>query len=130
MPNRTTLVLAAAVSALALGALGSAKAADMYAPPGQYEPPPQNYAPPQQGYYPPPPQNYAPPEGYAYSPPLPFPQEGYAYPPPATVPYVYPEEVYVGLLRPYYGPGPYWRGYYGPRVVYGYGRWGHGYRRW
>ena len=30
---------------------------------------------------------------------------------------------------PYYLRAPYWRGY-GPRVAYGYGHWGRGYRRW
>jgi hypothetical protein len=120
MRKIVTLAAAAGVSALALGAVAPqpAKAADMYMPQAQYGAPP------------PPPQNYAPSEGYAYPPPPPATvlREGYAYPPPPPVYYPYPEQVYFGLARPYY-VGPYWRGY-GPRFAYGYGRWGHGYRRW
>jgi hypothetical protein len=105
------LSLAAAVSALALGAaaLHAAKAADMYMPQGQVQAPPEPYGPPPvaQGYPPPPPV--------------------YGYPPPPVGYYPYAPRVAV-WPRPYYGRGPYWGGYYGPRYAYGYGRWG--YRRW
>lgn len=99
-------------AALALGFFGvdAASAADLY-PQEQYE------APPPQAYGPPPEQSYAP------APPV-----AYGYPPPAVY-YGYAPPAYVVVPGPYYAGGPYWRGYV-PRYAYGYGHWGHGYRRW
>lgn len=101
----------AAAFALGLIGLHAAKAADMSYPQGQYEgPPPQAYAAPplEESYgYPPPP-----PAAYALPPPVPY----YEYAPP-----------YVVVPGPYYAP--YWRGY-PAHYAYGYGHWGHGYRRW
>jgi hypothetical protein len=93
----------------ALGLLGAhaVQAADLY---------PQEEAPPPQAYGPPPEQSYAPPPAVAYG-----------YPPPPVY-YGYAPPAYVVVPGPYYG-GPYWRGY-APRFAYGYGHWGHGYRRW
>jgi hypothetical protein len=127
MQTFAKLVLAAGACALGLGAVAPANAADMGYPeaqaaPGYPAPPPGYYAPPpaQQGYYPPPPV------AEAYPPPPPV----YGYPPPPPVEYdVYAPPHYVVVPGPYYAPGPYWRGY-GPHVANGYGRWGHGYRRW
>jgi hypothetical protein len=120
MRHAIGLTLAASVSAVALGAVAmpSARAADMGVP--EY-----GYQQPQQGYYPPPQQS----EAY----PQPAPPVGYGYPapPPPVAYYAYPPApVVVGGLYPYYGRGPYWRGY-SPRVAYGYG-YGHlgHYRRW
>ena len=109
-------------AALALGGIGlhAAKAADMPYPQGQYEGPP-----PQPGL---PPQAYgAPPleESYGYPPPPPV---AYGFPPPAPY-YAYGPPPYVVVPGPYYARGPYWRGY-APHYAYGYGHWGHGYRRW
>jgi hypothetical protein len=100
----------AGASTLALSSLAnsSAHATDMPAPQAQVQPPPGYYGPPaeESEAYPPPPAPYA----YAAPPAVAY----YAYAPPVVVaPYPY-----------------YWRGYYGPRVAYGYGRWGRGYRRW
>jgi hypothetical protein len=108
------LSLAASVSALALGsaALHTAKAADMPVQQGHYQPPPAAYGPP-------PVQ-----EGYAYPP---RPVYGYPPPPPPVAYYPYAAPPVVFWPGPYYGRGPFWRGY-GPRFAYGYGRWG--YRRW
>ena len=76
----------------------------------------------------PPPQAYGPPpdESYGYAPP----PVAYGYPPPAPY-YQYPplQPPYVVVPGPYYAGGPYWRGY-PPHFAYGYGHWGHGYRRW
>jgi hypothetical protein len=116
------LTLAASVSAVALGAMPTAHAADMGVPDYGYQQP-------QQGYYPPPQQ------AEAYPQPAP-PQAAYGYPAPPPPPVAYyaypPAPVVVGAPYPYYWhrpyPGPYWGGY-GPRFAYGYGRWGH-YRRW
>jgi hypothetical protein len=107
------LALAASVSAMALGSVGNtpAHAADMATPNYGYQQPPPAYYPPQQSeaYAPPPP-----PVAYYPAPP---PVAYYAYAPAPVVAY------------PYYLRAPYWRGY-GPRVAYGYGHWGRGYRRW
>jgi hypothetical protein len=116
-----TFMKASLVAAFALGWVGldAAKAADMTYPQGQYEaPPPQGYGPPPQAYGPPPVE-----EGYGYPPPPPV---AYGYPPP--VPY-YAPPLFVVLPGPYWGRGPYWRGY-PAHYAYGYGHWGHGYRRW
>jgi hypothetical protein len=98
--------LAASVGAFAFGGaeLHTAKAADIEVPQGQYQPPPPDYRGP-------------PPAAYGYPPP---PPAAYAVPPVVVLP------------GPYYGRWPYWGGYYGPRVAYGYGygRWGYGWRRW
>jgi hypothetical protein len=101
MRNVMRLALAASMGVAALGglALHAAKAADMQMPQAQQVPPPEAYGPPPAAYYPPPP-----PVAY-YS---------YAVPP------------YVAVPGPYDWRGPYWRAYYGPRVAYGYGRWGWG----
>jgi hypothetical protein len=117
MRHAIGLTLAASVSAVALGAVAipPAHAADMGVPDYGYQQPPQ-------GYYPPPQQSEAyppPPVAYGYPAPPPPPVAYYAYPPAPVV---------VGGPYPYYGYGPYWRGY-GPRVAYGYGHGGH-YRRW
>ena len=101
----------AAAFALGLTGFHAAKAADMLYPPGQYEAPPQAYGPP------PVEENYAPPPAVAYAVPPPAPYYVYALPPYAVLP------------QPYYARGPYWRGY-PARYAYGYGHWGHGYRRW
>jgi hypothetical protein len=112
------LSAAAGLSALALGAATpqAANAADMGVPP------PQAYgAPPPQAYGPPPVE-----EGYAYPPP----PAVYGYPPPPPVAYyAYEAPAYAAWPGAYYVRGPYRWGY-GPRVAYGYGHWGHGYRRW
>jgi hypothetical protein len=107
------LWLAAGAGALALVSVGlhATQAADMTYPEG----PPEPYVPPPQAYGPPPID-----EGYAYPPPV-----AYVVPPPA--PYYFPR--YAVVPGPYYVPGPYWRGY-PPHYAYGYGHWGHGYRRW
>jgi hypothetical protein len=125
MRHAIGLTLAASVSAVALGAVAipQAQAADLATPDYGYQQPPQGYYPPQQGYYPPQqseayPEPAPPPVAYGYPPPPPPPVAYYAYPPAPVV---------VGSY-PYYGRGPYWRGY-GPRVAYGYGHWGH-YRHW
>lgn len=99
-------------AAVALGFLGAhaVKAADLY---------------PQEQYESPPPQAYGPPPEAGYEPP---PAVVYGYPPPAPY-YAYASPPYVVLPAPYYARGPYWRGY-APRYAYGYGHWGHGYRRW
>lgn len=101
----------AATFALGLTGLHAAKAADMPYPQGQYEGPPQAYGPPPVA------ENYAPPPPVAYG-----------YPPPAPY-YAYAPPPYVVVPGPYYGWRPYWRGY-PAHFAYGYGRWGHGYRRW
>jgi hypothetical protein len=106
------LSLAAGVGALAVGLadIPQAHAADMQAPQAQMQPPP--------GYYGPPPVE----ESEAYPPPPP--PVAYGYPPPPVAYYAYaPRPV---IVDPY---AYYWRGY-GPRVAYGYGRWGRGYRHW
>jgi hypothetical protein len=110
------LSLAASVSAFALcwGNPHGAKAADMPAPEAQFQAPPSEY------YGPPPVE-----QGYAYPPPV-----VYGYPPlPPVAYYAYAAPPVVFLPGPYYGRGPYWRGY-GPRYSYGYGHWGRSYRRW
>jgi hypothetical protein len=114
MRNVMRLAVAASLSGLALGALAmqSATAADMGVAPQQGEAPPP--------YGPPPVQ-----QGYAYPPP----PVVYGYPPPPVAYYSYAVPPYVGVPGPYYWRGPYWRGTYGPRVAYGYGRWGRGFRR-
>ena len=126
MQKLTSLALTACVSALAFGSAGvPANAADMGVPQGEYQGQyegqygGQYQGPPADDYGPPPAQ-----EGYAYPPPAGV----YGYPPPPAFAYAQPPVVvYPG---PYYAPGPYWRGYYGPRFAYGYGHWGRGYRRW
>lgn len=115
MRTMMRMSLAATVGALALGWAGlhGATAADMSVQgpyQGQYEAPPPAYGPPPVE------------EGYAYPPP----PVGYGYPPPVAY-YAYGPRV-VFWPGPYYGPGPYWRGY-GPRFAYGYGRFGRGFRR-
>jgi hypothetical protein len=108
--------LAASVGTFAFGGAGlhTAKAADMEVPQGQYQ---GQYQEQFQGQYQPPPPDYRgpPPAVYGYPPP---PPAAYAVPPVVVLP------------GPYYGRWPYWRGYYGPRFAYGYGRWGYGWRRW
>jgi hypothetical protein len=100
------LALAASVSAIALGSVGTlpARAADMATPEYGYQQPPQAYYPPQQ-------------------------PEAYAPPPPPVAYYAYAPAPVVVAPYPYYLGAPYWRGY-APRVAYGYGHWGRGYRRW
>ncbi len=102
---------ASLAAAFALGLIGfqAAKAADMAYPQAQYEGPPQAYGPPPVA------ENYAPPPPVAYR--LPPPAPYYALPP------------YVVVPGPYYAWRPYWRGY-PARYAFGYGGWGHGYRRW
>jgi len=110
---RTIISLTAAMGAIALGAatVPSANAADMV----PYE---QGQAPGPQYYGPPPVA-----EGYVAPPPV-----VYGYPPPVA----YYDPAYVVWPGPYWrGPywgGGYWRGY-GPRVAYGYGRFGRGWHR-
>src|SRR5262249_5792316 len=115
---RTFMKLWLAAGALALASVGlhAAQGADMTYPQGQYEgPPPEAYVPPPQAYGPPPAD-----DGYAYPPPL-----AYVVRPPS----LYSVPRYAVVPGPYYVPGPYWRGYT-PHYAYGYGHWGHGYRRW
>jgi hypothetical protein len=119
-----------AAGAFALGSVGlhGAKAADVPYPQGQYEgQPPQAYSQPPEAYGPPPQAYGAPPaEGsYGYPPPPPV---AYGFPPPVRY-YGYGPPPYVVVPGPYYARGPYWRGY-PPHYAYGYGHWGHGYRRW
>ena len=110
------LALAASVSAIALGSVGNlpARAADMGVPEYGYQQQPPAYYPPQQTE--------------AYAPPPP-PVASYPPPAPPVVYYAYAPAPVVAAPYPYYLGAPYWRGY-APRVAYGYGRWGHGYRRW
>ncbi len=112
MEDIVKLALAASVGALTLAGPQSAKAADMAVPQAQYE------ALPSQTYVPPPAQ-----QSYAYPPP----PVVYGYPPPPVAYYAYAPP-YVVWPGPYYGRGPYWRGY-GPRFAYGYNRWGRGWHR-
>ena len=115
--RRILMRLSAAMSALALGAVGlhAAKAADLVPegpPQGQYQAP---------AYGPPPVE-----QGYAYPPPPPAVAYGYPAPPPVAY-YAYPVPGPFVAPGPYVWRGPYWRGY-GPRFAYGYGHWGHGHR--
>jgi hypothetical protein len=110
MQTFAKLALAAGVSALGLGAVAPVRAADMAYPEAQAAPGYPAPPPVQQGYYPPPPP------------------AAYGYPPPPVEYDTYVAAPYVVAPGPYYGPGPYWRGY-GPRYAYGYGHW-RGYRRW
>jgi hypothetical protein len=106
------LALAASVSAIALGSVGNApaRAADMATSEYGYQQQPAYYPPQQPTYYPP--------------------QQAEAYPPPPPVAYyAYPPAPVVVAPYPYYLRAPYWHGY-APRVAYGYGHWGRGYRRW
>jgi hypothetical protein len=113
------LATGAGVFALASVGLDATKAADMGYPQGEYEgPPPQAYVPPPQAYGPPPVE-----ESYSYPRPV-----AYIVPPPPAPYYEYGPP-YVAVPGPYYVRGPYWRGY-PPHYAYGYGHWGHGYRRW
>ncbi len=103
------------IAAVALGWIGlhAVKAADLSYPQSQYEgPAPQEYGPP-------------PEQSYGYAPPPPV---VYGFPPPAAY-YEYSPPPYLVVPGPYYARGPYWRGYT-PHYAYGYGHWGHGYRRW
>jgi hypothetical protein len=108
MRTMRMLALAAGVGAVTVSgiAVQSANAADMPVQQGQVQ------APPPTAYPPPPPVGYYPPPPVAY------------YPPPVTY-YAPPYAVWPG---PYYARWGYWRGY-GPRFAYGYGHWGHGWRR-
>jgi hypothetical protein len=109
-------VAGAGVVAAGWAQLAPAHAADMQAPQAQMQPPSGTYGTPpvESEAYPPPPVAY----GY------PPPPVAYGYPPPPPVAYYAyaPAPVLVGPY-PYY-----WRGY-GPRVAYGYGHFGHGFRR-
>jgi hypothetical protein len=108
-------------AAFAVGWIGlhAAKAADVQ-PPQAYGQPPQAYGPPPQAYGAPPAE-----ESYGYPPPPPV---AYGFPPPVRY-YEYAPPPYVVVPGPYYARGAYWRGY-PPHYAYGYGHWGHGYRRW
>lgn len=108
---RTMMFLALAAGALTLGGIAPqyAQAADMGVPEAQAPVPPPAYGPP------------PPAVGYAYPAPPP------AYYPPPVAYYGYGPAVWPGPY--YYGRFGYWRGGYGPRFAYGYGRWGHGWRR-
>jgi hypothetical protein len=108
------LALAASVSAIALGSVGNApaRAADMPTPEYGYQQQPPAYYPPQQPAYYPPQQT-----------------EAYPPPPPPVAYYAYAPAPVVVAPYPYYLGAPYWHGY-APRVAYGYGHWGRGYRRW
>jgi hypothetical protein len=84
---RMLMLTASTLAAIALSP-AQVLAADVYAPPPSYGPPPQAYGPPPPPAYGPPPPPYGPPPVVAYGPPPP-PQTYYA-PPPANVAPGYP----------------------------------------
>lgn len=120
------LSLAASGCAIVMGGVGfgSANAADMAVPGGQFQGQVQGQVEgPAPGYSGPPPVQ----EGYAYPPPAAY---GYPAPPPPVAYYAYAAPPVVVLPEGYYyGRGPYLRRY-GPHFAGGYGHWDRGYRRW
>jgi hypothetical protein len=92
------MLTASTLAAIAAGAMFATPtfAADVYAPPSAYDPPPVYGPPPPQAYGPPPPPAYGPPPPQAYGPPPPP-----AYGPPAQAYYAAPP----AYAAPGYPPG-------------------------